>query len=291
MQQPVTALNHTHYVDWCAVLAGAAVAAAISIVLFAFGTAIGLSMVSPYEGEGVSATAYTIALALWTVWVVVSSFMAGGYVAGRLRPRIGDASEHEVEVRDGAHGFVTWAVGLVAASLLVAVGVSGVLGFTAKTGAGVAAVAARDAGTMQDFTIDTLLRPGAQGGNVEMSSGDAGAAMDRRGSVQQDRAEISRMFTFGMNRGALSAENRAHLSRIVARRTGMSQAEADQRVNQVIADTKAAADKARKAGILTGFALAATLLIGAAAAAWAATLGGRHRDQGTDHSAFWRWPA
>ena len=41
-----------------------------------------------------------------------------------------------------------------------------------------------------------------------------------------------------------------------------------------------AADAARKAAILSGFALAAGLLIAAAAAVWAAAIGGRHRDEG-----------
>src|SRR5690348_6953240 len=84
-----------HYVDWGAIIAGAVVATAVAIVMFTFGTAIGLSMVSPYEGEGVSAAAWFVTLGLWTLWVVGSSFMAGGYVAGRMRRRIGDSTEHE----------------------------------------------------------------------------------------------------------------------------------------------------------------------------------------------------
>src|SRR5688500_10933283 len=95
--QPVTVGTDTGagYVDWCAIAAGAMMATAVAIVLFTFGTAIGLSMVSPYEGEGASRAAYFATLALWTLWVIVSSFMAGGYLAGRLRRRVGDATEHE----------------------------------------------------------------------------------------------------------------------------------------------------------------------------------------------------
>lgn len=289
MQQPLagTATDGSHYVDWCTIFAGAALAAAISIVLFTFGTAIGLSMVSPYEGEGASTTGYLIALGLWTIWVVVSSFMAGGYLAGRMRRRIGDATEHEVEMRDGAHGLIVWAAGLVAAALLMAVGVSGVLGVTAKSGAGVAAAAtASKSSGMTDYALDTLLRPSPQ---AAPQTSDASGESDARGATEE-RAEIARMFTYGLKGGALSADNRTYLARVVANRTGLTQAEAEQRVTQVIADTKAAADKARKAGILIGFITAATLLIGGAAAAWAAALGGRHRDQGSDLSAFWRWP-
>lgn len=52
---------------------------------------------------------------------------------------------------------------------------------------------------------------------------------------------------------------------------------------------KQKADAARNIGILIAFATAVTLLVAGAAAAWAATLGGKHRDELTDTSAFWRW--
>ena len=61
-------------VDWRAVLAGAIVATAISFVLFTFGAGLGLSLTSPYPGEGVSVTAFGIVLALWILWVSVTSF-------------------------------------------------------------------------------------------------------------------------------------------------------------------------------------------------------------------------
>jgi hypothetical protein len=60
----------------------------------------------------------------------------------------------------------------------------------------------------------------------------------------------------------------------------MSQADAEQRVNQVIASTKEAADKARKVGIVAAFLTAASLLAGLAAAWTGARLGGTHRDEG-----------
>ena len=287
----VVGVDPAHYVDWCSIAAGAVVASAVSIVLFTFGTAIGLSMVSPYAGEGVSGAVYIATLGLWTLWVVASSFMAGGYISGRLRRRIGDGTEHEVEVRDGAHGLIVWASGILVASLLVALGVSGVLGAAVKAGGPAAAVAASNTGTRTDFTIDALFRAPPRPA-VEVASGAAPVMSPMMSnSIERERAEVGRLFAFGTVKGELSADNKAHLARVVANRTGMSQAEAEQRVTQVLADAKAAADKARKAGVILGFLTAAMLLIGAAAAAWAATLGGRHRDQGTDHSAFWRWQA
>jgi hypothetical protein len=39
--------DNASFVDWAAILAGAILASAISFVLFAFGTALGLSLTSP----------------------------------------------------------------------------------------------------------------------------------------------------------------------------------------------------------------------------------------------------
>ncbi len=286
-----------HYVDWGAIIAGAIVATAVAVVMFTFGAAIGLSMVSPYEGEGVSAAAWLATLGLWTLWVIASSFMAGGYVAGRMRRRIGDGTEHEVDVRDGVHGLVVWALGIVLGAWMLSMGVTGVLGTATKAGAAAggaaAATAAQDDRTA--FTIDNLFRRPSQGAQITVTdttaatSGESGSATTRMSRDRDDRGEARRLLMHGMVKGDLTAENKAALARVVADHTGMSQAEAEQRVNQVIADAKKAADKARKAGILLGFLTAAALLVGGAAAAWAATLGGNHRDQNVDHSSFWRW--
>jgi hypothetical protein len=258
---------NVHYVDWGAVILGTVVASGVAIVLVTFGSAIGLSMISPYRGEGVSSTAYFIALGLWSLWVVVSSFMAGGYLAGRLRRRIGDASEHESDVRDGSHGLAVWGLGIVAASLLLVIGVSGVAGIAVKSDAA-AASAAR-----VDFTIDSMFR---------------GADQTAR-AAEAERREVARLLTYGLVRGELLPENRAYLVRLVATRTGENTAIAERRIDEAMIDAREAADAARKGGIIAAFLSAAALLVGGAAAAWAARLGGQHRDQGTMHHAFWRW--
>jgi len=65
-------------VDWRAILAGAALAAAWSLVLSSFGTAIGLGITSPLPGEGVAFFGFAIATGLCLLWIRVSSFTAGG---------------------------------------------------------------------------------------------------------------------------------------------------------------------------------------------------------------------
>ena len=88
------------YVDWSSILAGGVVTSAIAFVFTTFGTAVGLTLVSPYDGDG-SALAAVIAIGSWMLWTTVSSFMAGGYIAGRMRRRIDPVNDDEVSVRDG----------------------------------------------------------------------------------------------------------------------------------------------------------------------------------------------
>ena len=49
----------------------------------------------------------------WTMVQQIGAFMAGGYIAGRMRARWNETTQHEVEFRDGLHGGLVWAVGLV----------------------------------------------------------------------------------------------------------------------------------------------------------------------------------
>src|SRR5262245_19490748 len=93
----------TSYVEWGAVLAGAFLAAAISFVLLTFGTAIGLSATSPWPNAGAPAKVIATLAVLWAMMQQIGAFMAGGYVAGRLRARWHETSQHEVEFRDGLH--------------------------------------------------------------------------------------------------------------------------------------------------------------------------------------------
>jgi hypothetical protein len=91
-----------------------------------FGAALGLSATSPYEGEGLNPALYVFAAGIWVLWVQLVSFSIGGYVTARLRARYGDAaSEHEVDVRDGLHGILSWGVGVLAAAIITFASVGG----------------------------------------------------------------------------------------------------------------------------------------------------------------------
>ena len=132
---PVSARDGS-YVDWPAIAAGATIASAIAFVFTSFGAALGLSFVSPYEGEG-SATAAIIATGVWMLWTTVSSFMVGGYIAGRMRRRIDSATGDEVDIRDGIHGLTVWGVGALIGAV-IASSAAGTAGRVAESAASAA---------------------------------------------------------------------------------------------------------------------------------------------------------
>ncbi len=74
-------------VSWGAILAGAAGAAALSLILLILGVGLGLSSVSPFAGNGVSATTFGVSTIVWLTFTQIAASGLGGYLAGRLRTR------------------------------------------------------------------------------------------------------------------------------------------------------------------------------------------------------------
>jgi hypothetical protein len=242
-------------------------AAALSFVLLTFGTAIGLSATSPWPNSGLPARVIASLAIFWTMAQQIATFMAGAYVAGRLRARWHGAPQHEVEFRDGLHGGLVWAVGIViGAALLMATA-----GAVARTGAeltGKTAVAAASTAEPMDLVLDTMLRPTA----------DAAKRPQAPATTEDPRPQVSRLLTSAVSSGSLSEPNRTYLAQLVAQRAGVSQEEALKRVDEALNGARQAADKARRAAILTGLVTAIALLVSFAAAWWAAVKGGEHRD-------------
>jgi hypothetical protein len=93
-------------VSWAAVAAGAVGAAALALLLIAFGAGLGLSAISPWSDSGVSASTFKTGTGIYLVIVAVMSSAVGGYLAARLRTKWVRVHTHEVFFRDTAHGFL-----------------------------------------------------------------------------------------------------------------------------------------------------------------------------------------
>jgi hypothetical protein len=254
-------------ISWAAVAAGAVAAAALTLVLIAFGAGLGLSAVSPWSDSGVSASTFKVGTGIYLVIVGVMASTVGGYLASRLRTKWTDIHTHEVFFRDTAHGFLAWAFAtVISASVLGAATthlVSGLAGGMA------AAPQAAQSVSPTDIATDKLLRADTP----SPAPTATGAGSD------QIRGEISRLLVTGFrNTGDVSVADRTYLARLVANRTGLPQAEAEKRVNEVIVETKQAIDDARKAAASFALWMAAAMLFGAFAASLAAVEGGQLRD-------------
>jgi hypothetical protein len=323
--QPLGNESAASAISWGAIAGGAFAAAALSLILLALGSGLGLAAVSPWENAGASAKTMGVAGAIWLAIMQIVSAGVGGYVAGRLRTKWVDVHNDEVYFRDTAHGFIVWAVGIVMTAAFLTSAGSALVGGTAKVGAaalaaggGAMAAAQPAAGPGNNaqaadptvVLVDRLLRrepasaagaPAAASTAVATTPGGTPAGADsaattasaETGPVAQvgpredmaTRAELGRMFTIAMRDGQLQAGDRAYAARIVAARTGMSQADAEHRVDEIVAQAKmagdearAAADTARRAAAYFSLWVFVSMLIGAFCASYAATLGGRRRD-------------
>jgi hypothetical protein len=267
-------------VSWSAILAGAAVSAGLSLILLLIGSGIGFSVMNPWSSSAAATT--TKAATVAGIYITVTAVMAsavGGYLAGRLRHLWLGTHPHEAFFRDTAHGLITWAVATVASVALLGTVTSSLTG-TAARGAGM--VAARDGGaanfatslTDQLFAYDYVAVSKAQG-NLP----NTGIARDYNG----DRAVAARLLGRMATQRDLTppdrtTDERQNLAVIVAARTGLSLPDAEKRVAAVEADARAAAETARRVGMMLSFWLAASLLAGALAASLAAWEGGAIRD-------------
>lgn len=107
------------YIEWGTIIAGAVLACAISAVLLQFGTAVGLTQISPGLDADTNITPQMVlGTGIWLLWVQLLASLAGGYLAGRMRMPIMGATEHERDMRDGVHGLLVWAL----STLLVVAG-------------------------------------------------------------------------------------------------------------------------------------------------------------------------
>ncbi len=261
-------LTH-HDVCWGALIAGALVACATTLFLLALFVGGGLTAISPWEGEGVSATTVSIWAGIAMLAAAVVSSALGGYVTGRMRHAWEDVHDNERYFRDTAHGLATWALAtLITATVLAGAATHIVAGASAGSIPAAGAAAAQAASGPGDRYVDALLRS------------DSPAALQRSAAGDQEatRGELTRIIAPAMRRGGdVAAADRAYAARIVAARTGLSQADAEQRVNTTITQAKQAADEARKAARNAAMWLAASLLAGAFAAMLAAIEGGKLR--------------
>lgn len=267
------------YIHWGSVIAGALVAAGVSFVLLTFGTSIGLSISSPSPTWRNASVGLALLSGVWLLLVAIGANALGGYIAGRMRTTLAPAHSDEVEFRDGVHGAVAWALALILAALVTMATVRTLAPAYAEREASTPPTAMAGAGEPRfvSYEIDKLLRADRRPADaVDLGSG---------------RGEVGRLLMAALDQRTFLPDDRAHLIRLVAARTGLAPADAERRVDTIVGQTREKANRARRSGVVLGFMTAASLVLGLAVAWFAAGFGGRHRDSDTMPSLAWRYPS
>jgi hypothetical protein len=244
--------------QWTPIVVGALTATALSSILITFAGTIGL---------GVSSSAPTWRDASWALWLLsgiylilqaLIAFGCGGYVAGRTQDPLEIGNTEEVERRDGFHGIAAWALAVVLGVLLAAF-----IGMAASRPSALATPPSATEPSVLSYEIDQLFRAGRRPANIDLTPA---------------RAEAGRILLTSSSHSGVTTEDRSYLIQMVSGSTGLTGADAERRVDNVISDSKKAIGRARASTIILAFSIATALLL-AAAAAWAgAEAGGRHRD-------------
>jgi len=250
-------------IQWPAVIAGAIAAAGVSLTLHAFAAGIGLAVLSTAPTWRDASIALWLLSGIYLLFTALAAFAVGGYIAGRMRASLG-LDTVEVEFRDGIHGLITWALAVVLTALM-ALGVAATA-MPVTTGGG------GGAGSAQSVA----------GENIIASELDELFRTDRNvPDIGYRRAEAARILLKASGHNGITNPDRDYLTTITAEVTGIPPDMAAERVNREIAAAKQEIHRARVAGVLQAFFVAAALFVGAAVAWFAACEGGRDRERGT----------
>lgn len=267
-QQAALAGGERGYVDWGAILAGAAIAAGTSIVLTGFATGLGLGAISADPEEGISGFGLMLT-GLFTVVSMAAAYMLGGYIAGRMRRRVDGAERDEVTARDGIHGLVVWALGMVVAGLMAfgaassgakAVGsaagsaveaagsaVGGIAQGAGQLAGGVVSGvgqavggAAAGAGQAVAPALEDMMPAGLAANPVDyiqdtlLRPGAQPVAPPAEADAEDIAREIGSILANVVRTGEAPSADIDYLRRVIAARTGLPPPEVDARVNEAV---------------------------------------------------------
>jgi hypothetical protein len=248
------------FLQWSPITLGALTATALSSILVTFGAAVGLGVTSTAPTWRDASAALWILSGIYLIIQAILSFGFGGYIAGRIRTAFVATTAEEVEHADGVHGIAVWALAVVIGAVLAAM-----IGSSALPRAASSVPAARTSAAepLLSYELDRLYRSGRRAPNIDLTA---------------ERAEAGRILLTASSHDGMSADDRAYLIQQVGAATGLAAADAERRVDSVIANSRTTIARSRRSTIILAFSVATAILLGAVAAWAAACVGGRHRD-------------
>jgi hypothetical protein len=257
--------------SWGLAIAGGVVATAVTLFLLVLGSGFGLLLSDPAKHSGASVPAFLSGGAIYFFAAQAFGFAAGGHIAGRL---LGPQVESRVqeEFRAAIHGLVAWAVTILASlAFVVLAGMAALNGGLSVAPLYGAHMAAANGALSTSYVVDGLFWPDVAGAAESGYSGPSGNALINIGA----HAEAARILQAGLIHGEpLTPADRDRLIYLVASQARLPLTNAAERVDRMQADvqaqTRAAADHARKAASYASLWIALSLLFGAVVAVFSA---------------------
>jgi hypothetical protein len=254
----------SNYLAWTPAVAGALIATAFSTTLIAFGIALGLGVASTAPTWRDASVALWLLSGIYLILVALISFGLGGYAAGRIQANADATDTADIEHRYGVHGLAAWAIAVVLTVLITAL-VGGATLSRNPSASGYAAPTTSAAEPLLSYELDRLFRPARRNPNTETT---------------QERAEAGRILLTSSSHSGVAAEDRTYLVQLVSGVTGLTGPDAERRVDSAVANARTAIARSRRSAVIAAFSIAASILLGAVVAWFAAGEGGRNRDRG-----------
>jgi predicted transcriptional regulator len=258
------------YPEWGPIIAGAIAAAALALVLHAFALAVGLSVSSTSPTWRDASFALVLLSGLYILLAAIAAYGLGGYLAGLMRAR--PAAPEDTDVRDGMHGLLAWALATLLSAVIGLATAQSLTRLAAPSGGQAGASTSVGGENLIAFDLDRLFRA------------------ERRPNVDLDypRAEASRILLTTASHSGLQPEDRIYLIRLTSAVTGIGDADAQRRVDDVAARARDDISRARRSAVILAFFAGSAAIVGAAVAWFAACAGGRVRD-GEEPHALLHW--
>ncbi|TCM60450.1 hypothetical protein EC844_13310 [Acinetobacter calcoaceticus] len=271
----ITELDLTQRVSWGSIIAGVITVIAISLVLSLLGISLGFSMLDPQSSTDISNGSGT-AVTIWTLFSLLLSLAAGGFVAGRL-----------AGIDGLIHGFLVWALSLIIGIILSVMTLSSALSITGSaigsvasaTGSvasGVGSIAGKGAGQLfslgEDVFADVIpkselqlgdnssqniaealkksgipeLQPDYLSAQLDVAKDKTTQAVKKLAINPQQSDQIVQDLLASLKQqaeGISSSINRDDVKNAVAKNSSLSPAEADRAVDNFILERQRAAEK------------------------------------------------
>jgi hypothetical protein len=183
-----------------------------------------------------------------------------------LRGALSERPADEIEFSDGMHGIITWASAIVFTAIFALAGAATTAPLAAPGGSRVGPVTSVAGENIIASELDALFRTDRRIADVD--------------NLSYRRAEAARILLHVSGHRGVSGVDREYLAAITANQTAVAPSEAAARADRAISDSAAEIRRAREAAVLQAFMVAASLMVGAAVAWFAAREGGYERERG-----------